>query len=410
MAGLNYLPGCDVTWSLAAEGDRYDGKTGEDTCRITSKRSGQEIIVNDHLVLTEEFIAINDIGRNADGKYVFGHPERPAYHNARVRYFDGWAAMKVQAEKNAEPTQDGKATGSDAPTTQWRLHRPMRLNDQGGQVSLVDAQGKSMGYRVELAHLTRSASKTSLMKLALVDEATDKTVAYAWSDPKSEIIGLNADWIQVGLKLAKITPSFALPTEKKPPLLDRLSTYLVVEFSSTKQTQENDNFRDISLRTCRVKLPELGEHVLYVEQAVTENIKNPYRQRLYQLSQLADGRLQSAIYTLDKPKAWVGACDGAKDGKHPAATGLAFKRKPGCEVFLSFDGSAFRGQTQGKACATSLRGARYAQAEVELTAQSMKALDRGFDENDKQVWGSEHGPYQFERISNGDARNQSSNQ
>ena len=37
----------------------------------------------------------------------------------------------------------------------------------------------------------------------------------------------------------------------------------------------------------------------------------------------------------------------------------------------------------------------------------MKALDRG-DENDKQVWGSEHGPYQFERISNGDARNQSS--
>ena len=37
-------------------------------------------------------------------------------------------------------------------------------------------------------------------------------------------------------------------------------------------------------------------------------------------------------------------------------------------------------------------GARYATAELELEQAGMTALDRGFDGDDKQVWGSTSGP------------------
>ena len=51
-----------------------------------------------------------------------------------------------------------------------------------------------------------------------------------------------------------------------------------------------------------------------------------------------------------------------------------------------------------RGCETKLRGARYATAEVELEQAGMTALDRGFDGDDKQVWGSTSGPYRFKRI------------
>ena len=60
----------------------------------------------------------------------------------------------------------------------------------------------------------------------------------------------------------------------------------------------------------------------------------------------------------------------------------------------------FRGGTEGKDCITRLRGAHYATAEVELSQDGMNALDRGFDADDKQVWGSTHGAYQFRRKNN----------
>ena len=48
----------------------------------------------------------------------------------------------------------------------------------------------------------------------------------------------------------------------------------------------------------------------------------------------------------------------------------------------------FAGGTEGKGCASELRGAAYATSEVEILPDRMITLDRGWDAAGKQVWGS----------------------
>ena len=382
---LEYLAGCDVLWRYRSETQVFLGQTGRDTCRIKSKRMKSALIINDQLSLYKDRLLINDVARTPQGKLVFGHPEQAPYDNRKVRYFDGWAAMKIggEAAKGAE--------------TDWRLHRPMRFHDQGGQVSLVDATDTPMGYRVELAHLTRGGSNTSLIKLSVVHEKTNKTVAYAWSDPSSEIIGLNAGWIRVGVKLAKASPALAMAPSAPVPIAETLATYLEGHFSSEKQAATDKRFRHVVLSTCRVEIPALGKHVLYVEQALAKKPGAPYRQRLYRLKPLPDGRVESATFTLADPKPWRGTCVGKQP---PVNENSAYEQKAGCELKLRWVDETFVGQTSGTECQTQWLGSTYATAEVRLGRNRMSALDRGYDQKGQQVWGSEDGPYRFERIKN----------
>ena len=383
VSDLEYLDGCDVEWTYDEQQAAFKGQTGQDTCKVASRRTKGQLTINDTLTLDATGIQIKDIARRADGEYVFGHPEKPAYTNRKVTYFTGWAAMKT----------GGQISKPDTKT--WRLHKAFRIHNEGGSAGLIDAAGADMGYRVELARLTRSRFGTKLLKLSVIDTKTDKTVAYTWSDPDSELIGINAGWIRIGVKLAKRSAGFALPQKKEPALVSVVADYLEGRFSSAEQANEDPNFRAISLKTCRIPLPALGKDVLYVEQALASKATQPYRQRLYQLTQLPDGRVESAIYTLKDPKEWVGTCDSKPDFTQKTP---GFTKKPGCEVKLRFDGKKFAGKTNGKSCETKLRGARYATAEVELEQAGMTALDRGFDGDDKQVWGSTSGPYRFKRI------------
>jgi len=46
-------------------------------------------------------------------------------------------------------------------------------------------------------------------------------------------------------------------------------------------------------------------------------------------------------------------------------------------------------------CNSDLRGARYATSGVVIKEDQLIIWDRGFDENDRQFWGSEKGEYVF---------------
>lgn len=53
------------------------------------------------------------------------------------------------------------------------------------------------------------------------------------------------------------------------------------------------------------------------------------------------------------------------------------------------------GATDGKRCSSVLRGASYATSEVSLSKALLRTRDRGFDKDNKQVWGAKKGPYVF---------------
>ena len=79
------------------------------------------------------------------------------------------------------------------------------------------------------------------------------------------------------------------PEETEPEveldLAKELYTQLQGNFSSAEQAARDPEYYDISLKMCPVSARELGDYVLYVEQALGSNLTEPHRQRLYKITQ-----------------------------------------------------------------------------------------------------------------------------
>ena len=90
------------------------------------------------------------------------------------------------------------------------------------------------GYIAQLARLTRGSSNTEVLKLSLIDAATDKTIAYTWTSPDADRIGLNMKWIQVGLTLEAETPHLGFDT---PPKKEEKSAKAAVAANDPKKEE-----------------------------------------------------------------------------------------------------------------------------------------------------------------------------
>ncbi|MDX2116430.1 MAG: chromophore lyase CpcT/CpeT [Planctomycetota bacterium] len=181
-----------------------------------------------------------------------------------------------------------------------------------------------------------------------------------------------------------------------------LTRWMEGSFSSAEQAAaEPEHFRDVRLHMARV-WPEREDGVwLYVEQAMASAEARPYRQRMYRLSRGARrGTLESRVYELPgDPLVYAGAWKNAAVlGALEAGRLLP---REGCTITLRREGEMFTGSTDGRACASTLRGAAYATSEVTITEDALTSWDRGFDAESKQVWGAERGPYVFVKESGG---------
>ena len=174
-------------------------------------------------------------------------------------------------------------------------------------------------------------------------------------------------------------------------------------FSSEEQSQTSRAFFDIRLHMTRIWPGATDGVWLYVEQAMRSAQDKPYRQRVYRVVGLADGRARSDIYMLPgEAITFAGAWKDVNrfDGMKPTDLSI----KDGCSVFLlpSGDGK-YEGSTQGHECKSNLQGATYTTSEVKLDGEGMRSWDRGFDSGGKQVWGAVEGPYIFKRVSEAEA-------
>ncbi len=177
--------------------------------------------------------------------------------------------------------------------------------------------------------------------------------------------------------------------------MEQLGQWLEGNFSSKAQAAADSDYFDIRLHIKRVWKQRADGFWFYVEQATASAQDKPYRQRFYHISELADGRFVSEVYTVNEPLRFVGAY------KNPqllrSLTPDSLQLRTGCSVMLAKYGDTYAGATEGKGCASDLRGAAYATSEVELTATMLMSWDRGFDADGKQVWGATKGAYQFRR-------------
>ena len=186
------------------------------------------------------------------------------------------------------------------------------------------------------------------------------------------------------------------PVEKKSvDHLPELFALMQGSFDSEIQSEVDSTYFNISLHMFPI-WKDKG-YYLYVEQALNSKQDKPYRQRIYEVSQLNDSIYSSEIYTIENDSLWVGKW------KTPEAFDLLpmenVSKKEGCEVRLKrIKPNYYKGETGKKTCESTLYGAAYAMSEVEILEDKIISWDRGFDTNDEHIWGAEKGGYIFNKL------------
>ena len=178
---------------------------------------------------------------------------------------------------------------------------------------------------------------------------------------------------------------------------ERLVTMMQGSFSSEEQSASDSDYYDIRLQMKRIWSERTDAKWLYVEQAVASMQEKPYRQRVYKITNTYEGRFESAVFTMKDPLRFAGEWE--KENPLSGLTPDSLEVREGCSVFLTLmNNGNYEGSTNGKDCQSDLRGAKYATSEVVISDEGIKSWDRGYDENDKQVWGAEKGGYIFKRL------------
>ncbi len=160
----------------------------KDGCKVVSKRSGKTIIITDDLFLTKDEIWINDQAKDEQGNYVFGNKSGIHAKLKRVRWFEGWTAILKTGET--------PLVNKDFSSEEYDGKSKLLIHDQGGMVKLNDK------YNVQLAQLQHK-SGLWVMTLSVVEIASGRKVAYSWTNPEAEKLGINMRWLQTSFTLKK---------------------------------------------------------------------------------------------------------------------------------------------------------------------------------------------------------------
>jgi hypothetical protein len=161
-------------------------------CSFISQRpgphQGKRIIVSDTLKLTADEIWINDQARDEQGGYVFGSKTNTPVKSRKVRYFTGWVWIH----------RDGP-TGDTVDRKRYSFRRDVLIHSEGQKIPLLYDDNSESPYLLELAQLTYQNTRTSVLKMALINKATGKNAFYVWAQPDGTRVGINHGWIQIGL-------------------------------------------------------------------------------------------------------------------------------------------------------------------------------------------------------------------
>ena len=177
------------------------------------------------------------------------------------------------------------------------------------------------------------------------------------------------------------------------PLAQQVANHLIGVMDTAEQAASNPDRVSVQMTTCEAGLStDLGEggYLLYQEQALSEKLDQPYRQRFLWLVPAVDNQVESRAYRPTAPEQWIGLCDRPLAERQVAELGDYT-----CSVFLNPSVLGFVGMTPPAGCPTEVRGATSITNTIVLHSQGMDTWDRGFDPEGNQVWGAEDEPYRF---------------
>ena len=199
----------------------------------------------------------------------------------------------------------------------------------------------------------------------------------------------------IGIAAALISAFTCLQVVESSDHFSLLKQYMSGSFSSELQSKNDSDYFDIRLRMEPIWSSNEQEFFLYVEQAMSTSIDEPYRQRIYRVVKESDDRFVSYIYGLRSPERFVGK--SGSDAVFGSITRDSLRALDGCEVRLVFNPklNQFEGSTGERSCPSSRSGATYTTSKVVIRETGMNSWDQGWNDAGTQVWGATKGGYEF---------------
>ncbi len=210
-----------------------------------------------------------------------------------------------------------------------------------------------------------------------------------------------------GVAIALVPMLFSLPVQAQTnsaleAQAEEIVSYLVGQMDTSAQAAANEGSAAVQMTTCVIQIEHDGAEVdeaegtyLYQEQALMNQLDQPYRQRFLQIvpHELSQS-VRSHSYKPSNPDAWVGLCNQPEAARVIPVADLG---ESVCHVFLRPTASGYLGKTPIGGCPADFRGAVRITNQILLNGQGMNTWDRGFDAAGNQVWGAEDTAYQFRR-------------
>lgn len=177
-------------------------------------------------------------------------------------------------------------------------------------------------------------------------------------------------------------------------------SHLVGVMDTSAQAQANPKAPNVRITTCKIQVENADSSksspqavFLYQEQAMSQNLGKPYRQRFLRIAPSADGQsVESASFKAANPEYAIGLCNQPEAKRTLKLSDIGSAK---CSVFLKRDGDNYIGDTPAGGCPSDYKGAVRVTNHSVLHKTGMDTMDRAFDAAGNQVWGSKGEPYQF---------------
>lgn len=174
---------------------------------------------------------------------------------------------------------------------------------------------------------------------------------------------------------------------------------------TSARARVNPKAANVRMTACRINLNDNNSQTanksnkpifLYQEQALSNELNKPYRQRFLEISSVNNGRtVRSQSYKPANPESLINFCNRSTRERTVKLSDLG---KPVCNVYLTRSGENYIGITPTQGCPANFRGAVRITNTIVLSKTGMNTWDRGFDANGKQVWGAKAESYEFRKI------------
>lgn len=186
-SGIKPHAGCAVFWRFNAADKVYDGRVQPGRCAATvAATTASGAVAEQKFRLSEDqHWALEQVRDNA-GTLLSGNQTDTSTRSRKVRYFEGWVWIK---HAGPQATADDKVTS---------FMRKVSLHSEGQRTPVLYNDGSASPYLLELALLTYQNTKKPILKFALLDAATGKSVTYIWANTEASLIGMNLGWFQAG--------------------------------------------------------------------------------------------------------------------------------------------------------------------------------------------------------------------